>query len=118
MENLPFVGDGKKRVGYFDYVFTHDCPASMCDMYARLGDLGRLRPTDNEDFLELIKDHINYRYFIHGHMHTFMRYAVTEDDYGKHEVVCLYKDIFKLPDNPRDSNFQDWEFVCQCAQIV
>lgn len=118
VENLPFVGDGKKRVGYFDYVFTHDCPAFMCDVFARPGDLGRLRPTDNEDFLELIKDHINYRYFIHGHMHTFMRYAVTEDDYGKHEVVCLYKDIFKLPDNPRDSNFQDWEFICQTAQIV
>ena len=118
VENLPFVGDGHKRVGYFDYVFTHDCPAFMCDVYARPGDLGRLRPTDNEDFLELIKDHINYRYFIHGHMHTFKRYAVTEDDYGKHEVVCLYKDIFKLPDNPRDSNFQDWEFICQTAQIV
>ena len=118
VENLPFVDDGKKRVGYFDYVFTHDCPAFMCDVYVRPGDLGRLRPTDNEDFLELIKDHINYRYFIHGHMHTFMRYAVTEDDYGKHEVVCLYKDIFKLPDNPRDSNFQDWEFICQTAQIV
>lgn len=40
---------------------------------------------------------------------------LTEDDYGKHEVVCLYKDIFKLPDNPRDSNLQDWEFVCQTA---
>lgn len=118
VENLPFVGDGKQRVGYFDYIFTHDCPAFMCDVYARPGDLGRLRPTENEDFLELIKDHINYRYFIHGHMHTFKRYAVTEDDYGKHEVVCLYKDIFKLPDNPRDSNFQDWEFVCQTAQIV
>ena len=118
VENLPFVGNGHKRVGYFDYVFTHDCPAFMCDVYARPGDLGRLRPTDNEDFLELIKDHINYRYFIHGHMHTFKRYAVTEDDYGKHEVVCLYKDIFKLPDNPRDSNFQDWEFVCQTAQMV
>ena len=118
VENLPFVGDGKKRIGYFDYVFTHDCPAFMCDVYARPGDLGRLQPTDNEDFLELIKDHINYRYFIHGHMHTFMRYAVTEDDYGKHDVVCLYKDIFKLPDNPRDSNFQDWEFVCQTAQII
>lgn len=112
VENLPFVDDGKKRVGYFDYIFTHDCPAFMCDVYARPGGLGRLRPTENEDFLELIKDHINYRYFIHGHMHTFMRYAVNEDDYGKHEVVCLYKDIFKLPDNPRDSNFQDWEFIC------
>lgn len=118
VENLPFAGDGKKRVGYFDYVFTHDCPAFMCDVYARPGDLGRLRPTDNQDFLELIKDHINYRYFIHGHMHTFKRYAVIEDDYGKHEVVCLYKDIFKLPDNPRDSNFQDWEFICQTAQMV
>lgn len=118
VEDLPFAGDGKKRVGYFDYVFTHDCPAFMCDVYARPGDLGRLRPTDNQDFLELIKDHINYRYFIHGHMHTFKRYAVIEDDYGKHEVVCLYKDIFKLPDNPRDSNFQDWEFICQTAQMV
>lgn len=118
VENLPFVGDGKRRVGCFDYVFTHDCPAFMCDIYARPGDLGRLQPTDDEDFLELIKDHINYRYFIHGHMHTFKRYAVTEDDYGKHEVICLYKDIFKLPDNPRDSNFQDWEFVCTCAQPV
>lgn len=118
VENLPFIGDGKKRVGYFDYVFTHDCPAFMCDVYARPGDLGRLRPTENEDFLELIKDHINYRYFIHGHMHTFRRYAVTEDDYGKHDIVCVYKDIFKLPDNPRDSNFQDWKFVCQTAQIV
>ena len=24
----------------------------------------------------------------------------AEDDYGKHDVVCIYKDIFKLPDNP------------------
>lgn len=78
VESLTFVGNGKKRVGYFDYVFTHDCPAFMCDVFARSGDLGRLRPTNNENFLELIKDHINYRYFIHGHMHTFMRYAATE----------------------------------------
>lgn len=42
---------------------------------------------------------------------------LAEDDYGKHDVVCVYKDIFTLPDNPRDSNFQDWKFVCQTAQI-
>ena len=67
--------------------------------------------------------------FVSGNKHGNIRDALSyrrnpkvrqlaEDNYGKHEVVCIYKDIFKLPDTPRDSNFQDWEFVCQTAQIV
>lgn len=113
-ENAPYY-EGK-RYGNFKYVFTHDCPEFMCHMYARPGYPGRLRPTVNEEFLEIVREHINYRWFIHGHMHTFLRYAVEEDSYGQHECICLYKELFKLPQD--GDNFQDWEFVCQCAQVV
>lgn len=113
-ENAPYY-EGK-RYGNFKYVFTHDCPEFMCHIYARPGYPGRLRPTVNEEFLEIVREHINYRWFIHGHMHTFLRYAVEEDDYGQHECICLYKELFKLPQD--GDNFQDWEFVCQCAQVV
>lgn len=105
-----------KRFGDFKYVFSHDCPASMCDFFVREGELGRLRPTANEEFLEIIRNHINYRWFVHGHMHTFMRYATEEDAYGKHECVCLYKDLFKIPCDCND--FQDWEYICKCAQKI
>lgn len=113
-ENAPYY-EGK-RYGTFKYVFTHDCPEFMCHIYARPGYPGRLRPTVNEEFLEIVREHINYRWFIHGHMHTFLRYAVEEDSYGQHECICLYKELFKLPQD--GDNFQDWEFVCQCAQVV
>lgn len=113
-ENAPYY-EGK-RYGTFKYVFTHDCPEFMCHIYARPGYPGRLRPTVNEEFLEIVREHINYRWFIHGHMHTFLRYAVEEDDYGQHECICLYKELFKLPQD--GDNFQDWEFICQCAQVV
>ena len=116
-ENAPFMKDGKVRFGKFAYVFTHDCPAYLTTIYARPGDPGRMRPTNGEDFLELVKNHINYRWFVHGHMHTVKRYGVSVDDYGQHEVVCVYKDLFRLPDG-EDAGFQDWEHVCTSSQFI
>ena len=111
-ENTPYY-EGK-RYGDFKYVFTHDCPEFMHNVYIPEGSLGRLRPTVNEEFLEIVREHINYRWFIHGHMHTFLRYAIEKDDYGQHECICLYKELFKLPQD--GDNFQDWERICTCAQ--
>lgn len=117
VENAPYMGDGKRRLGKFAYVFTHDCPVYFTTQYVWPGDIARLRATEGEDFLELIKDHINYRWFIHGHMHTFKRYGVNVDDYGQHEIVCVYKELMRLPDSS-DSNFQEWEYICTSPQAV
>lgn len=111
--NSAFRDKRQIRYGDFDYIFTHDCPAFMTEIYSPHGP--RLKPTINELLLENIRKCINYRWFVHGHMHTFKQYASDKDEYGQHDVVCLYKELMKLPDG-KDSIFQDWEHICTCRQ--
>lgn len=102
-------------IGDFEFIFSHDCPGEMCNLYAR--DAYRMNPTVNEIVLERLRTHLNYKFWVHGHMHTFMHYAVESHEDGRTKsCVCLYKDVFKLPDE--SDNFQDWEFICRCAQPV
>lgn len=111
--NSAFRDKRQIRYGDFDYIFTHDCPAFMTEIYSPYGP--RLKSTINELLLENIRKCINYRWFVHGHMHTFKQYASDKDEYGQHDVVCLYKELMKLPDG-KDSIFQDWEHICTCRQ--
>ena len=113
--NSAFQDKRQIRYGDFDYIFTHDCPAFMTEIYSPHGP--RLKPTINELLLEKIRNCINYRWFIHGHMHTFKQYGIVKDEYGQHDVICLYKELMKLPDS-NDSIFQDWEHICTCRQPV
>lgn len=104
-----------KWVGDFDFIFSHDCPGEMCHLYAR--DERRINPTINEVALERLRTSLNYKFWIHGHMHTFMHYAVERHEDGRTKsCVCIYKEVFKLPD--KSDNFQDWKFICQCNQLV
>lgn len=102
--------------GDFEYIFTHDCPSLFCTL--GLSDGQRFNPTVNEVILEQLRTHLNYKFFIHGHMHTFQSYGFQENevDGRKRKCVCVYKEVFKLPD--KSDNFQDWKFICQCDQLI
>lgn len=102
-------------IGDFEFIFSHDCPGEMCSLYAR--DVYRMKPTVNEIVLERLRTHLNYRFWVHGHMHTFRHYGIEEHEDGRTKsCVCLYKEIFKLPDE--SDNIQDWKFICTCDQLV
>ena len=91
-----------------DFILTHDCPASMTKLMCH-GSGPRMIATQEEKFLEDIKRCANFKYWFHGHMHTYLQYGadripcrVSEDgtevmDYsGEDNIFCIYDDIAKI----------------------
>ena len=116
--NIPYVKsllwDYKEMYGDLkvQYIFTHDCPSTFNDI-APLGG-PRLIPTEGEKFLEIVRQKVPHKFFIHGHMHGFCFYGPQKDEvFGEHKCVCLYKEIFKL-----DTDNDEWfgTFICESKQ--
>lgn len=101
---------------HFDCVFSHDCPAFMNRVYARPGSPGRLAPTKAEEFLERLRETLDYDVWCHGHFHSdwFSYGAEFKSQYcfatdppsvehwweniENHKNVCLYHHIDCLDD--------------------
>lgn len=99
---------------HYDYIFTHDCPARMHQIYKRPGAIGREIPTDAEDYLEYLRKTLNYGTWVHGHLHSewFSYGADYKSQYcfetdppnirhwweniDKHQNVCVYHNIYSM----------------------
>lgn len=93
-----------KRFGTFDYIFTHDCPSAMLDWFTPV-EVGRLKPTVNELYLQNLCRNLSYDMWFHGHMHINRKYPDCD-------VVCLYQDIMKIAENgKKNKHYQLYERV-------
>ena len=78
----------------FDLILSHDCPAEQIRYIAG----ATMLPTDGEIFLQEVLDTINYKIWLHGHMHDYYNNVYKN-------IVCLFYDflsleeIYKIQDN-------------------
>ncbi len=70
----------------FDFILSHECPSSQLRYFSR-----RFSPTDGEIYLEQVKEKVDYKIWLHGHMH--------QDVNNYHNnIICLYEDLLSLAD--------------------
>ena len=68
----------------FDFILSHECPSSQLIYFRR-----RFSPTDGEIYLEQVKEKVDYKIWLHGHMHQF-----ANNYYDN--IICLYNDLLSL----------------------
>lgn len=76
----------KTENNHVDFVFSHCCPSSTLKIFA--GDYEM--PDNNTDYLERIKQEIDYKYWFFGHYH--MDQKITDKD------ILLYNEVVKIWD--------------------
>lgn len=64
-----FLKTAPKKV---DYVLTHDAPAAVLASWKPSGAPARLNPTESEKILENVRTNIDYKYWLHGHLHSWI----------------------------------------------
>jgi len=83
----------------FDFILSHECPSSQLRYFSR-----RFNPTDGEIYLEQVKEKVDYKIWLHGHMHQF-----ANNYYDN--IICLYNDLLSLAEvmQIRKTNKQELE---------
>lgn len=99
---LNYVKEPKDKKIKVDFIFTHDCPARLLYLYS-FSDIGRLKPTEGELFLDNVANHVDFKWFVHGHMHIDHRYD--------NRFLCLYKNILEIPSNDVLEETYNWNIV-------
>jgi hypothetical protein len=75
---------------HFDMILTHDFPGIVNEHWKRYGTPARAKNTNSEDFLETLRQKLNFDYWYHGHAHEMGK--LTPDK----RLECLYLDWVKI----------------------
>ena len=89
-ENINFMEQHEHE--HFDLVLSHDAPSSITQWFKRPGDIARLKPTEGERYLEVLRKTLDFDSWIHGHFHFDGVWNETYDD----RLCCLYKEIIQF----------------------
>lgn len=111
--------------GKVDYIFSHDAPAYLNEVYIRPGEF-RMNPTASESYLEDVREEVKHEHWFHGHYHTFKTYgkifkpnpewaigngkpAMLQE--GINDCTCLFKEIIEVDGylhNRENGDSYDW----------
>ena len=111
--------------GKVDYIFSHDAPAYLNEVYIRPGEF-RMNPTASEFYLEDVREEVKHEHWFHGHYHTFKTYGKTYKpnpewaigngkpamlEEGINDCTCLFKEIIEVDGylhNRENGDSYDW----------
>lgn len=99
---LMYADEPSEKKIKVDFIFSHDCPSRLLSMYT-FSEIGRLAPTAGEVFLDKVANHIDFKWFVHGHMHIGHRYD--------EKFLCLYKNILEIPNKEVLDQTYFWNIV-------
>lgn len=74
---------------HFDFIMTHDYPSLFKD-YTNDG-VGRLKPTIGEEYLEELRQTLDFDCWLFGHLHKSLL-----QDQRDSRLMCLYQDILQI----------------------
>ena len=89
-ENMNFMEQHEHE--HFDLVLSHDAPSLITQWFKRPGDIARMKPTEGERYLEVLRKTLNFDSWIHGHFHFDSVWDKGYDD----RLCCLYKEIIQF----------------------
>lgn len=103
MKDGAWYGSGTFK---FDFIFTHDCPASMLESgeFIAYSGMPRMYATQSETFLEKVRNDSEFTYWFHGHMHvepifTYNSGGMYGNVYSRRggaACICLYHEVYQI----------------------
>ena len=89
-ENMNFMEQHEHE--HFDLVLSHDAPSLITQWFKRPSDITRMKPTEGERYLEVLRKTLDFDSWIHGHFHFDGAWDEEYDD----RLCCLYKEIIQF----------------------
>lgn len=77
---------------HFDFIFSHDYPGIINEMYRRPGASARFQNTEAQTYLETVRKEVSFDAWLHGHLHADLRQLIPGDD----RVMCLYHSLIQV----------------------
>ena len=87
-ENMNFMEQHEDE--HFTIILSHDAPGKINDFFA--SDLSRLKSTEGERYLEMLRQHLNFDAWFHGHYHVDATWPSRYDD----RISCVYYNILQV----------------------
>ena len=87
IENLSYTFF-EKQDPYFDFILTHDSPASFCRQRHLCFRWDRRKPSYDQDVLEHLRQSLKFGHWYHGHQHV-------DGDYEEN-CHCLFFDLLQI----------------------